>query len=217
MSNVPMSTVSLELSAEEFITSETAKLVFSATVALTDPSIDARAEVLKAASQIADGDWYITSVTRSEDTSGIETVNYTLSVRVSEKIVAGVKTKVSSVNRAGLKFVLTQTDYTPTAKQIEEGNKSLRAKIYAKAVEEMTVLQTATGSGPSDDGWVIGDIQFNSAPAFAKTSNVRGNAMYATAFHESAGGGAPEEDQGITQKLTLNASVQFARKIYNRL
>lgn len=211
--SVPMSNVSMSLTAEEYITAESAKLSFGATYAITDPSIDAKAQVIEAAKKLYNGDWYVTGVERSESTAGIETVTYGLSIRVPESSVGSVTSGVKNVNRSGLKFELYNTDFTPTQAQIEAGNKNLRKAIYAKANEELEILNTSTNS-TGDDAWVIGSVNFNSgAPAMAKS-----NALRATAFYESVSNAdSDDEEGGVTQKLTLAAAVNFTKKIYNRL
>lgn len=220
MSTVPMSNVSMALTAEEFITSETAKLSFTATYAITDPSVDAKAEILDAARRIVEGEWYVTGVYREDSSAGIETVTYSLSIRVSEKLVGTIKGAIKNVNRSGLRFELTATDYTPTQAQIEAGNKTLRKAVYAKANEELEALNEATSSKDSEEKWVIGSINFNNqgGGAISKSNMLRASAsmMYENA---GMGGGAGEDDgeEGVTQKLVLTASVTFMRKIYTRL
>lgn len=213
--SVPMSSVNMSLTAEEFITSETARLTFLATYAITDPSVDAKAEVIAAAHKVLDGEWYVTGVQRDESSAGIDTVAYGLAIRVPEAKVATVAQAIKSVNRSGLRFELQTTDYTPTQAQVEEGNRTLRKKIYAKAKEELDILNTETGSS-GDDSWIIGSVNFNGVPAMAKTNALRANAT----FYESAGlanAGGDDDEDGVTQKLVLTASVSFTKKIYNRL
>lgn len=217
---VPMSNVSMDLTAEEFITSESAKVIFSATLALTDPNIDSKAEVISAARRLHESDnWYVTGVYRQEDASGIEVVTYTLALRVAENLVNQIKASIKEINRAGLKFTLTDIDYTPTQAQIEEGNKALRSKVYAKANEELEILNNATAQKESDEKWVIGTINFSrNQGVLSKSIRASGSMMYENAGLAAAGGFNDDEgDGGVTQKLTLQAQVIFTRKIYNRL
>lgn len=214
MTHIPMSEVSVDITAEEFIISETAKLSFSATFAMTDPTLDAKAEVLEAAKQISDGDWYITGLNRNEDSSGIETVSYSLNVRIKDSGVGPIKGKIKAVNRPGLKFALLNTDYSPTRDQIAQGNKSLRRKVYEKANEELTVLNEVVKDG--DDAWIVGSIDFvthSGNNQYAKSNMLR--TANVAMYNEAAG---DEEDAGgVTQKLVLTARVTFTRKIYSRL
>ena len=215
MTTIPMSEVSMDISAEDFITSETAKLTFAATFALTDTAIDSKAEVLTNAKQIVDGEWFVTNVQRNEDTSGIENVTFNLSVRVKEREVGAIKSKIRAVNRPGLKFVLVNIDYSPTAAQIQDGNKGLRRKVYLKANEELEVLNEVMKT--DSEQWMIGSIDFRTAVAvgnsgYSKSNNLRASV---SAMYESAS--EAEEDGGVTQRLTLSATVNFVRKIYTRL
>lgn len=212
MNTIPMSSVNMDITAEEFITSETAKLSFTATFAITDSSFDPKTEVLTAAMQIANGDWYVTNVVRKEDNSGIETVAYNLAVRITEREVSTVKSNLKSVNRSGLKFVLNTIDYSPTQAQIEDGMRTLRRKIYQKANEELLVLNELVRK--DEDEWLIGTIDFtnNNAPV-SKSNMLRASASM---MYENVGVGGEEAD-GVTQKLTLSSTVTFTRKIYSRL
>ncbi len=219
---VPMSNVQMSITSEEFITSETAKLSFEATYAITDPSVDAKSEILDAANRIVDGEWYVTGVYRDTSNAGIETVTYSLSIRVAEKLVSGIKSAIKAVNRSGLQFELTNTDYTPTQAQIEAGNKNLRKSIYVKANEELEILNEVAQNKSSDEIWVIGSVNFNTSGAGISKSNLLASA---SVMYENAGprgpsgpqGPAGDEGDGVTQKLTLTAAVSFTRKIYSRL
>lgn len=221
--NVPMSNVSMSLTADEFITSESAKLSFTATYALTDPSADAKAEILEAAKKLYNGEWFVTGVYREDSSAGIETVTYSLSIRVPESFVNSVRSGIKNINRSGLKFELHNTDYTPTQAQIEEGNKSLRKKIYAKANEELEILNAETAGKDSEEKWVLGSVNFNNqgGAAMAKSNALRTAAtsmMYESVGNAAGGGAADDEgESGVTQKLVLSASVSFTRKIYTRL
>lgn len=219
--NVPMSNVSMSLTADEFITSESAKLSFTATYALTDPSADAKAEILDAAKKLYNGEWFVTGVHREDSSAGIETVTYSLSIRVPESFVNSVRSGIKNVNRSGLKFELHSTDYTPTQAQIEEGNKSLRKKIYAKANEELEILNSETVTKDSEERWVIGSVNFNSQGngAISKANMLRtaSTMMYESVGNAAGGGDEDEGESGVTQKLVLSASVSFTRKIYTRL
>lgn len=221
--NVPMSNVSMTLNADEFITSESAKLVFTATYALTDPAADAKGEILEAAKKLYNGEWFVTGVYREDSSAGIETVTYNLSIRVPENFVNSVRSGIKNVNRSGLKFELHSTDYTPTQAQIEEGNKSLRKKIYAKANEELEILNAETSGKDSDEKWVLGSVNFNNNSGAVSKANMLRTAstmMYESVGNAAGGGAAGDDDDGeagVTQKLVLSASVNFTRKIYTRL
>lgn len=214
--SVPMSTVSMTLTAEEFITAESAKISFTATYAITDTSVDAKAQVLDAAKKLYEGDWYVTGVEREESSAGIETVIYGLSIRVPEAKIGVITSGVKNVNRSGLRFEIRGTDYTPTQKQVEDGNKNLRRALYKKANEELAVLNDEAGDG--DDKWIIGNINFNAGaqPAMVKSNQLRGTAFYESVGN-AAGGGDEDGEGGVTQKLSLSAVVSFTRKIYSRL
>lgn len=213
MTDIPMSQVSMTITADEYITSETAKVSVSVTYAMMDAEQDPRAEVMKAAEEVTKSAWYVNGVHRAEDNSGIETVTYSLTVRVPEKEINSIKKKVKTVSRAGLKMQITGTDYSPTTSQIEEGKKAIRKKVYEKVNEELKILNELVIE--TDERWVVGDVNFLTAqPLMAKNSR----ATIGTAMYESFNNAADdEESDGVTQKLTMTANVTFARKIYSRL
>jgi hypothetical protein len=201
------------ITADDYITSETAKVSVTVTYAMMDADQDPRAEVMKAADEVSKAAWYVNGVHRAEDNSGIETVTYSLTVRVPEKEINSLKKKVKAVSRAGLKMQITGTDYSPTTAQFEEGKKAIRKKIYEKVNDELKILNEIVIEG--DERWVVGDVNFlNNQPLMTKNSRgITASAMYES-FNSAA---EDEESDGVTQKLTMTANVTFARKIYSRL
>ena len=214
---VPVSSVTMTLSADTYVEAKTVKLKFNVVFAMTDENLDAKAEVLKAANQIDDSaKWYIIDASSSNDNSGIPSATFTLSVRVGEKIVNSISSRISKVNRPGLQFKVIETDYKPEAQQIKDAQKELRKQIYKQAVEEVAILNDILGKASSEDGWVIGSISYNErAPNVNLYNNTRAAASKSIAFSESFGG--DDEEAGITQRVELTAQFEAVRKIYDKL
>src|SRR5690606_19534858 len=118
---------------------------------------DPKLMIMDAAAQINPGEWYIIDAKSHQDTSGIETLTYTLSVRMPESQATSIGKTLGEVNRAGLRFILKNIDYTPTRDQKETASRDLRKQIYAKAMEELSILNETCGG---EDSWVIGSIDF---------------------------------------------------------
>jgi hypothetical protein len=216
--NIPMSNITLSVTVDEFVVAETVKLIFSAQLALSGEfaTVDPKNTVLESAKSIYDGDWYVTSSNRHEGPGGIEVVNYTLNVRVKDSAISAAKQKLEEANvRKGLRFELSELDYTPTQAQLEEANKELRKKIYSRANDELAILNDTIKSGEGD--WLVGSIQFGGAPQVAKSMRSQMynsvSASSAGAFNDDDG----DDEGGITQKVSLSANLSFTKKIYARV
>lgn len=202
-------TIITQLSAEDYVTASTGKVLLSVNAALKDAdAAGTRKEILAGAQKIAKTNWRITSFNKSTDQAGLERWSAVLEARLPEAQLTGMNSAAKSASRAGLQFTLDSTELSPTLEELEAGRAKLRETLLAKAKEELArINKDAAGRA-----YRIGAIEYGAigaAPMFAmknvmlaRVSEMNGQAASMTA--ESGGSLAAD------QKIEMTATVTFA-------
>ena len=201
-----MDSVTLDLSAEDWVQTATAKIIVQIDAAV--PGSDAgkvRADMMKAVNGLVSGaQWRFSAFDRSQDQSGLERSHAELETRLKEAELAGLADKAKNESRPGLQLRLSEVDFTPTLAETEAVKASLRNQIYGQVNEEMKRLNTAE----PDRKFRIAGIDFT-APEAAPTPRPM---MHMQAMAAPAAPAMEEPVQPVTvqQKLQLEAHVVLA-------
>ncbi|WP_119679441.1 hypothetical protein [Indioceanicola profundi] len=137
--------ISLNLSAEDWVRSETAlvTLIVDAAGSGTDAA-NLRAEIVKAAQGVtSEGEWRIVRMDRMHDDAGLERWQAEIQARLPEPQLAGLGDKTKKVSRPGLQLRVGGIAFDPTLAEVEAAKSKLRADIYAKVNEELKRLNGA--------------------------------------------------------------------------
>lgn len=210
----PDDTITVQLSAEDYVTATSGKVTLSVDAALKDSdAANTRKEILAGAQKIAKTTWRMINFNRSTDQTGLERWNATLEARLPEAQLTGLTNAAKSASRPGLQFTMNGTDMSPTLAEMETGRAKLREALLAKVNEELArVNKSASGRT-----YRIADIQFGSfgmpMPVMAYAKNTRMmNAEMAVASDSAgnAGGGSFSVDQQI--QMTATATFATANK-----
>jgi hypothetical protein len=154
--------VSLQLTANKWITSQTAKVMISVDAGLSDQGIEKlQGDVLAKLSQIAGGDWHITGFTRSQDKSGLESVHINAEARLPQAQLADLRGKAKSVSKPGETYTVSAVQFTPSDEEVTQSNIVLRGMIYQQAKAEIDALNKVY----PDQKFYIYQIDFNSMPS----------------------------------------------------
>lgn len=198
----PMDSISLTLSAEDWVEADEAKVMIGIEAAFQ--GVDAgnvRTEMLSALGGLAtDANWRFVRFDRSTSASGLEQYSATVESRLPDTALDGLSDKVNDAGRAGFKLSLIDVAFTPTLAEYEAVNSDLRAEIYRMAGEE---LEQVTAAYPDRD-YRVASLEFYAGgdPIMAEPRARMMEAVQAAADAFSSGGGV-----SVSQKLVLSARL----------
>jgi len=196
-----MDQVVLDLTAEDWVGTETARVTVSADAAATGADAGSqRADLLKAVDGLApDADWRVVGFDRSTDQAGLERWRAVAEARLAETALGGLADKARQASRPGLQLRVASIEFTPTLGETEAARARLRAEIYGKAASELKALEQ---SFPGRK-FRMGNIDFVDQPPMANARKAREDmpsmAMTAAPAHESP--------VNVSEKLVIRARV----------
>lgn len=153
-----MDEVTMELSAEDWVVTETALVTVAADAAATGSQTGvARSDLLAAVSGLVpDAEWRVVSFDRFTDQAGLDRWQAVAEARLPETEVGGLGEKAKELSRPGLQLRVRSIEFTPTLAETEAVRARLRAEIYRRAGEEIASLERSFG----DRDFRIGAIRF---------------------------------------------------------
>ncbi len=188
--------VNLQLSANKWVTSQTVKVLVGVDAGLTDAGIEGlQGQVLNKLSQIAAGEWHITSFSRSQDRSGLESVHINAEARLAQSALPNLRGKAKSISKPGETYTITDVQFTPSDEEITQANSALRGMIYQQAKAEIDALNKVY----PEQKYYLYQIDFNMMPVMP---------MAKTMYMETAGAAATPSamplNVGNRQVMTAN-------------
>jgi hypothetical protein len=194
--------INLQLKSEQWVTTQTAKVIVAVNASVTDKGIDTiQNTVLNKLKQLSNkSEWHIVSFTRYKDKSGLESVTIQAQARLPQSDLGPLRTKAKSLSRPGETFKVSSIQFTPSDKEIRAANTSLRNDIYLQAKKE---LDDVNKHYPGQK-FYIHDINFSSSPVVVQASNKAVYRSGAMAMEVSA---AP---LNVGNKVNLYAQVTLA-------
>jgi len=138
-----MDQVVLDLMAEDWVGTETARVTVSADAAATGGDAGAqRADLLKAIDGLApNAEWRVVGFDRSTDQAGLERWRAVAEARLAEAALGGLADKARQASRPGLQLRVNAIEFTPTLAETERVRARLRGEIYGKAASELKSLE----------------------------------------------------------------------------
>src|SRR5690349_15653030 len=197
-----MDTVTLDLTAEDWLSTDTARVTVVADTAVAGADAGSQRANLMAAVKglVADADWRIVRFDRSTDQAGLERWRAVAEARLPESKLGGLADKAKQASRPGLQLRVGVIEFTPTQGETENVRARLRAGIYAKAAAELRVLEQ-NFPGRS---FRLGTIDFMEEPGPARARKIRDEVPMATAAPAPAAEDAPVS---VAEKLVIRARV----------
>jgi len=203
---MPRDEIVLQLSAEDWVETKTARVIAAADVAIAGEARDAvRDRMLGALKKLSpEADWRLSQFARSQDSAGLERWRVTAEARLPEKALGGLDERAKSLSQPGLQLRVANIQFTPTLEEREATVAALRARIYEQAKQEAAA---AAKTWP-DRGYRVARVDFQPQP-------IRPMPMMSEAMPRlSAQGMEPANDSGdalaVAQKITLQATVTLA-------
>ncbi len=196
-----MNKITLQLSAEQWVTSKTALVTVGVNASVNAIGLDKiQSQVLDKLSRISNkGEWHIVSFVRSQDKSGLESVQISAQARIINSELSGLRDRAKSISKPGETYTVDDIQFTPTEDEIRDANNKLRTNIYEQAKAEIARLSTAY----PDQKYYFHDINFVSSfyPA----------AMAQNMLYGKANENAPvPKALSVGDKLSINATVVLA-------
>ena len=138
-------TVSMSLSLEDWVTTETARTELAIDAAM--PGSDAgkvRGEMLSAVKGLAqNADWRFTRFDREQDSTGLEHWHAILEARLPEAQLSGLADRAKSGSRPGLQIKEQTVDFSPTLAETEATRTKLRGEMYKRVNDALAQLNQA--------------------------------------------------------------------------
>lgn len=132
-------TVTLELRAEQWVTTKTALVTVSVDATLDKSNaIVVREEIMKRLSEevAKDASWNITTFSSSQNESGLEQLHVEATARLDENLLANLRERVKNITKPGLTFKVNNIDFSPSLEELEKTKAELRANLYKEALAE---------------------------------------------------------------------------------
>lgn len=203
----PMDSISLTLSAEEWVEAKDAKVTVGIEAAFQ--GVDAgsvRGEMLAALDTLAPGaDWRFVRFDRSTTSSGLEQFSAVTETRLADAALDGLADRVQNAGRAGFKLSLHDVSFTPTLAEVEAVQSALRQEIYGMAGDELERVRSAY----ADRDFRVASIEFYmGAPPVMPEPRLRVmEAVQATADAFSSGGVSVSQQLVLSARLVLEARL----------
>jgi hypothetical protein len=199
----PRDEIVLNLSAEGWVETRTARVVAVADVAIAGENRGAvRDRMLAALKTLSpDADWRLSNFMRQQDPAGLERWRVTAETRLPEAALGGLDGRAKQQSQPGLQLRIQAVQFTPTLEEREAALGSLRNQLYAQAKEEAARVAKLW----PERNFRVARIEIGSPAYFAPPR------LAAQAMAEQAAPDAASIDAGdavsVAQKLTLQATV----------
>jgi hypothetical protein len=134
--------VTLQLQAEQWVTTKTALVIVNINAAVADQDIGSlQNEVMNKLKQLSSqGEWHIVSINRQLDQSGLESIRITAQARLPQSELSNLRNNAKTISKPGVTFTIDNVLFTPSEEEIEQANKALRDNLYSQAKAEIDAL-----------------------------------------------------------------------------
>jgi hypothetical protein len=210
---VSLNRVTLQLSAEQWATTTSARVIVSIDAAVKETQLNKlRTDILAKLDHLAPkAEWNITRFERTEATSGLAQIRVDAETRVPEASLGALNEKAKSLSKPGETYRVAAIDFSPSLPELEKIRGDLRNKILNDVKTELDRLNTAY----PDQKYSLHDIQFNenfvSGPVALLAAPTA--AMEKTATGGAADTTAKTTSLAVSNKITINAVVTLASVI----
>ncbi|OYQ35783.1 hypothetical protein CHU95_05755 [Niveispirillum lacus] len=196
-------TVTLTLSAEEWVKTETALVTLVVDLAGNGNSGTVRNDVLKAVAGIADrADWRIIALNPQSDSAGLERWQALLQARLPENQLASLGDRAKKASKPGQQVRVDNMAFDPTLAETEATRAILRDKIYTQVNAELKRLNDAFPGRT----YRVGMIQFGDVNSISVSGYRKSEMMVAAAPSAPMADALP----GVQDKLEMNARITFS-------
>lgn len=138
----PLNQVSFQLTADQWATTKTAKVIVGVNAALTDTQLgQVHSQIMANLKKIVPNiEWHITRFNRSKSQTGLEQLYVQAEARIPEKALVNLRAKAKAVSKPGESYKIASIQFTPSLTEINQVRAELRDKIYDEASAELARL-----------------------------------------------------------------------------
>ena len=136
--------VSLNLSLEDWVKTETALVTLVVNVAGQGGGGTLRTDILKAVAGVSDrAEWRFVALDQQSDEAGLDRWQAQLQARLPEAQLASLAERAKKASRPGLQVQVGGVAFDPTLAETEATRATLRDRLYAQVNAELKRLNTA--------------------------------------------------------------------------
>jgi hypothetical protein len=134
--------ITLQLQAEQWVTTKTALVDVSVNASVTDQGIEKiQAEVMQKLNQLSNkSEWHVATFDRQQDSSGLESIQITAQARLPQTELSHLRNQAKSISIPGEKFTVDNIQFTPNNDELRLANITLRNNLYQQAKAEVDTL-----------------------------------------------------------------------------
>jgi len=207
----PDDEVSFNLSAEEWVTTKTARVVLNVQAAVNASNAGSmRSDMIKAVNEIAKTDWRMTDFSRTQDQTGMDRWSVSFEARLPENDLNSMTDKAKKASKAGMQISVDNMDFSPSLDEMEASRAALRLRLFKEAGEQLSALNTALPGRTYRISSITFDMPSHS-PAFRRGQS---KGMMERASMAMAPAPIASNDMGsgasVSQKLVVSAHVIYA-------
>lgn len=202
---LPLDKVSFQVSAKEWVTTQTALLGVNINVTLGNANlVRARNEIMERLNKIAKADWHIVQFDRSQDSSGLEKLYVQAQARVNQQALTDIYKNAKEVSKPGAQYEISSVDFKPSLEEKQHVLAKVRAQLYSQITDELNQLNKAY----PDQHYSINNLVFlpgdNPSVVTPRAYQAKENMM----MMATTGAAAPAVS--VSNELTLTAIVEAA-------
>jgi hypothetical protein len=192
--------VTMQMQAEQWVTTKTALVTVNINAAVTDQGIDKiQAEVMQKLTQLSSkGEWHLLSFNRQLDNSGLENIQMAAEARLPQTELADLRNKAKTISKPGETFTIGNIQFTPSDDELKQANIALRNNLYQQAKAEVDALNKAY----PDQKYYMHQIDFTYNPPIEPMPMAQNSMMMA-----KVGSVSP---LSVGNKMQIQASVVIA-------
>lgn len=143
-SQMMLDKVLFQLSAKQWVTTQTALLTININVTLSNADlVRARADILTSLNKVAKGEWHLITFDRSQDSSGLEKLYVQAEARVDQSALTDVYQNAKSVSIPGAKYEVNGVEFKPSLEETQAVRAKVREVLYQKINEELARMNKA--------------------------------------------------------------------------
>ncbi|KTD05303.1 hypothetical protein OQJ19_03965 [Fluoribacter gormanii] len=167
--------IDFQLSAKQWVTTQTALLGVNINVTLTSADlVKARADIMERLNKIAKGEWHLTAFDRSQDSSGLEKLYVQAQARVNQGALTDIYKNAKDVSLPGAKYEIASVDFKPSFDETQAVLSQIRQRLYQQVNDELARINKAypgQNYSVSNLDFVDGNNPVQPRPYQAKTMN----------------------------------------------
>ncbi len=201
--SLPLNRVSMTLSAQQWVTADTAKVTIAVNAALTSTQLAGFQQNLQhQLKQLSPkSHWQVLQFRQTPSASGLQNVSALAQTRMSSNQLGHLVNQTKQMSQQGTTYKIASIDFTPSFNQIQAAKAHLRTVLYKQVKSELANINNLY----APQQFHVYDISFANQSPLPTAMMMNG-----TTFAKVAGTRtAPTQSLSVSQKITLTAQVQF--------